>query len=412
MTEKTTTQMKGGNHLKKRILGILLAVLLMLALGPTASAAELQGDTNRNGTIDVTFTVTKGPNGFFETESGEYLYLRELHVPYFDLALYGLEQYYYNPDCYTSSSGQQPGTALTAAGVVTTMHVFIYATEVFQFGEDEADAGKGLHADDLDEWVSWSQGAGSSFMSFWDHSTNLNYFLDYEYPLGHEGWGSTSDQQALHDGSHISLHRITGDAMGSFYAFMQTDDGVRDFGTVTKGDTLDLTLMRTVANMFTGSSTTFRPLPDTEVYIINADDFEGQPTYVPEDDPNQPDVKWESLDYTDEDGRITIDSSELEPGTYYISAEGYDEGSERGPSTYILKVKKPVADVRFGDVNNDGNVNSTDAVLLLKHTAGTLGAADFVEEAADVNGDELVNSTDAVLILKYTAGTISAFPVE
>ncbi len=386
--------------MKKRIISILIAALLLAAIMPTGTAAiQLQGDTNRNGTVDIIFTVTKGPEGFFETETGDYLYMEELHVPYFDLALYGLERYYYNPECYTGSSGQQPGTALTAAGVVTTMHMFIYATEVFQFGEDPDDAGKGLHADDLSTWVSWSQGAGSSFMSFWDHSTNLNYFLDYEYPLGREGWGSTSDQQALHDGSHVSLHRITGNAMGSVYGLMETEDGTRDFGEVTEGESITLTLKRTVASMASGSSTSYRALPDTDVYILNEDDFAGQKV-----------TKWTSLGYTDENGQITVPGT-LEPGRYYISANGNPD-AERGPSVFVLTVKRDTGDVVFGDVNGDGLVNSGDAVLVLKHTAGTLGSADFIEAAADVNGDELINSGDAVLILKRTAGTIPAFPVE
>ena len=388
--------------MKKRMISILIAALLLAAIMPTGTAAiQLQGDTNRNGTVDIIFTVTKGPEGFFETETGDYLYMEELHVPYFDLALYGLEGYYYNPECYTGSGGQQPGTALTAAGVVTTMHMFIYATEVFMFGEDPSDAGKGLHADDLSTWVSWSQGAGSSFMSFWDHSTNLNYFLDYEYPLGREGWGSTSDQQALHDGSHVSLHRITGGAMGSVYGLMETEDGTRDFGQVTEGESITLTLKRTVASMASGSATSYAVLRSTDVYILSEDEFAGQKLGTD---------KWERLGYTDENGQITVPGT-LAPGRYYISANGNPD-SERGPSVFVLTVKRDTGDVVFGDVNGDGLVNSGDAVLVLKHTAGTLGSADFIEAAADVNGDELINSGDAVLILKRTAGTIPAFPVE
>ena len=38
--------------------------------------------------------------------------------------------------------------------------------------------------------------------------------------------------------------------------------------------------------------------------------------------------------------------------------------------------------------------------------------AEFIEGAADVNGDGEIDSVDAVLILKFKAGTITKFPVE
>ena len=200
-------------------------------------------------------------------------------------------------------------------------------------------------------------------------------------------------------GTNETNYRITGNAMGSVYGLMETEDGTRDFGEVTEGESITLTLKRTVASMASGSSTSYRVLPDTDVYILNEDDFAGQKV-----------TKWTSLGYTDEKGQITVPGT-LEPGRYYISANGNPD-SERGPSVFVLTVKRDTGDVVFGDVNGDGLVNSGDAVLVLKHTAGTLGSADFIEAAADVNGDELINSGDAVLILKRTAGTIPAFPVE
>jgi len=75
-------------------------------------------------------------------------------------------------------------------------------------------------------------------------------------------------------------------------------------------------------------------------------------------------------------------------------------------------VSTKVADYIPGDVNDDGRVNSTDAVLVLRHAAGTLGQIELLENAADVNGDEKINSSDAVLILRRAGNLISAFPIE
>jgi len=70
--------------------------------------------------------------------------------------------------------------------------------------------------------------------------------------------------------------------------------------------------------------------------------------------------------------------------------------------------------ILYGDVNGDGNINSTDAGLILQYYVGKIttfpGANGAV--AANVNGDSNINSTDAGLILQYYVGKISIFPVQ
>ncbi|MBQ7874158.1 MAG: dockerin type I repeat-containing protein [Oscillospiraceae bacterium] len=387
--------------MKKKILSVFLAVLMLVLMLPVqAMAVEYpEGDTNKNGTVEVTFTISDGTDNFYLAKNQENLFNRVLNVPYFDIALYGLEEYYYNPDCYTGGS-QGAGTKETAEGVVTTMHVFIYATEMFMLDVPAEDLGKGKHNEELFEYISWTQGAGSSFMKFWNGSTNLNYYLDYQFPLGREGWGSTSDQQALHDGSNVSVHLIVDEfVMGSQYAFFENAEGVRDFGEISEGDAMTLTLYTTAGSGY-GGATTFAILPETAVYFINKNDYAGQPI-----------TEWTKLGTTAADGTIKV-PSDLAAGTYYFSSMGEVVGSnERGPAAYILKVKRAAGNYTFGDVNGDGKINSSDAVLVLQSTAGTLGEAEFIEGAADVNGDGKVNSSDAVLILQLTAGTITEFPV-
>jgi uncharacterized repeat protein (TIGR02543 family) len=60
-----------------------------------------------------------------------------------------------------------------------------------------------------------------------------------------------------------------------------------------------------------------------------------------------------------------------------------------------------------GDVNGDGVVSTTDAVLILRHAAGILTPRDYINFcfiAADVNGDGKVDTADAILILRMVAG--------
>lgn len=392
--------------MKKRLHSLLIVLCLMLGMLPVTAfaAAPLQGDTNRNGTVDVTMTITQGTDGFYAApNSAQQLIVEELNVPYFDLALYGLEARYYNPDCYTGSS-QQAGTAQTADGVVTTMHVFIWATEVYVLGYDPADAGKGYGKEDIKDYLDFdadgSGGAGSTYMKFWHGSTNLNYYLDYAFPLGREGWGSTSDQQALTDGTAINIHLIGSgsSASGSNFSFFEDADGQRDRLTITQGDTPTLTLKRTITNYGHATPTTI--LPNTAVYYINADDYVGQKV-----------TRWTSAGTTDENGCITL-PQDLEPGTYYLSSLGQDGGFQLAPAGFVLKVTKQLGDIKLGDVNGDDEVTSLDAVLVLRRVAGTLGNSDFTQLAADVNADEAITSLDAVLILKWVAGTITKFPGE
>lgn len=59
--------------------------------------------------------------------------------------------------------------------------------------------------------------------------------------------------------------------------------------------------------------------------------------------------------------------------------------------------------VKKGDANGDGVVNSVDALLVLKQSAGLIKQDGAYSLAMDSNKDGVVNSADALLILKYSA---------
>ena len=63
----------------------------------------------------------------------------------------------------------------------------------------------------------------------------------------------------------------------------------------------------------------------------------------------------------------------------------------------------------MGDVNNNGEVTVTDAIIVMKYCVGetTLDSAQFAR--ADVNKSGTVTVADAVKILGYSIGAITEF---
>jgi hypothetical protein len=65
----------------------------------------------------------------------------------------------------------------------------------------------------------------------------------------------------------------------------------------------------------------------------------------------------------------------------------------------------------LGDVNHDGLVDSTDALIVLSADVG-LNTSQFCPmNCGDVNGDGLVDSTDGLIVLSYDVGMSVPFPV-
>lgn len=65
----------------------------------------------------------------------------------------------------------------------------------------------------------------------------------------------------------------------------------------------------------------------------------------------------------------------------------------------------------LGDVNADGQVNSTDALIILSGDAGISILPYCPAACGDINEDGLLNSTDALILLSYEIGFSIPFPV-
>lgn len=69
-----------------------------------------------------------------------------------------------------------------------------------------------------------------------------------------------------------------------------------------------------------------------------------------------------------------------------------------------------MGDVLYGDVNLDGRVDITDAVLLNKAVAGAVALDDTAKRNADCDGSNEVGANDAVVLLKFLVHIINSIP--
>ena len=395
--------------------------------------------------VTVKIAITMGENEYLWMEETETIMLeQEMEVPYFDLELYGLSHVYYNPYCYVDEAGnirtqQKAGNKETAYGVVTTLHALIYATEMYYLGYDEDIIGTGYsHTQDQDgdgksdfqEALNVTANAGSTFTYMWGDGGNLNYHLNYSYPLAYEGWGSTSDQQALNDGDVISIHFITGSASGSAFGFFAVNDENNtydkneqlDHATVTQGETIKLTHYR--ASQGDNYNSRFDTVGNKELYWVEQGD-ESYNVEVEEENGNWYRDGFGGLTAdafkTNANGEIVIDTTYIEPGTYYIAARGgftagngqagsdgfVSRGAEAGPAYFVLTVEPGAEpEITMGDLTGDGVVDTEDAGIIIDYYYGIRELTSEQLKAADVNGDGVVDTEDAGKVIDYYYGLI------
>lgn len=101
------------------------------------------------------------------------------------------------------------------------------------------------------------------------------------------------------------------------------------------------------------------------------------------------------------------------PGTYQFKASAdadsqVSESSEDNNTASLnLTILPPSCNI--GDINNDGKIDSTDARLVLRYTAGLEKFTNEQKKRADVNADGQINSIDALQINQYFLGLIKSF---
>ena len=333
-------------------------------------------------------------------QSGQTVALKKVTVPYFDLALYGLEDFYFASEDYGPASGDptggpgsalDPGTKEFAYGKITMLHLFLYATEVYYLGIDPADAGKGYLADNGimgTDIFSYSGSTGSIFLqNIWKYDLNLNYYLNYEYPLASAGWGSTCDQILLREGDIVTLGHF------SDWSFFNDTTSIFNYIVADKtdpvqGDKIKLELYHAGADMY-GTYNTAHTLIDysPSVYCTPVNDIvSGDVT------------TWQYVGNAEADGSLVVDTSTLAPGEYIFALAGQPGKENPGaicstPGGIRLTIhEKPVVK---GDINGDGVINSTDVMALFN----AINSGDDLDATvADVNGDGVIDARDVMAL--------------
>ena len=145
----------------------------------------------------------------------------EVNVPYFDLGLYGLSDYYRYPT-KNGSGNYVEGEVIKRP---TALHLYLYMIGVYYLGyspeevvtgqakivgEDgnrgvENMLGETAYKDDKLA-LNLTGSATSMYMQqFWGHDENLMYYRNHVYPLMSAGWGSTADYILLADDDTIDV---------------------------------------------------------------------------------------------------------------------------------------------------------------------------------------------------------------
>ena len=333
-------------------------------------------------------------------QSGQTVALKKVTVPYFDLALYGLEDFYFASEDYGPASGDptggpgsalDPGTKEFAYGKITMLHLFLYATEVYYLGIDPADAGKGYLANNGimgTDIFNYSGSTGSIFLqNIWNYDLNLNYYLNYEYPLASAGWGSTCDQILLRDGDIVTLGHF------SDYSFFNDTTSIFNYIVADKtdpvqGDKIKLELYHAGADMY-GTYNTAHTLIDysPSVYCTPVNGIvSGDVT------------TWKYVGNAEADGSLVVDTSTLAPGEYIFALAGQPGKENPGaicstPGGIRLTIhEKPVVK---GDINGDGVIDSTDVMALFN----AINSGDDLDATvADVNGDGVIDARDVMAL--------------
>lgn len=92
-----------------------------------------------------------------------------------------------------------------------------------------------------------------------------------------------------------------------------------------------------------------------------------------------------------------------------VTAENGEKRTYSITVNYTAPEQPKPTDITLGDVDMDGKITITDALLIFKHKSGEKTLSADAQKAADTNKNGSVDIADALLIFKYKSGEISSF---
>lgn len=330
--------MADRRHGSKKLLALLLSLFMILSLIPASAFAEVHRapasadgvDVQFSFSHDENFVVAKNHSGVSSTPMAK----ERVKLKYFDLANYGLEKFYFHTGSY-GKDDEVKGTAETAKGHITLLHLYIYMAEVYYMGIDPDDVGQGALREKIGtELFSMNGKAGSMYLtSFLNFDSNLNYYVNGEFPQASEGWGATADQIELNDGDDVQIGHFTntnffGSKLAGFNVLNCKEEA-------NAGERLSITAERHWQNLMKpdGSGTGIFPSNVSKLSVIKASDF----THEKISECNA----FKTLD-KNEDGSFELDTTGMATGRYFIAMEGQKDPEQdkvvSTPAVAILDV--------------------------------------------------------------------------
>lgn len=268
----------------KRVLLILLAIVLALPVC-AGSALAAGGDYSKGKTVYFTLSCDGVPVLGNDPDQTVLSHVK-VTVPYFDLAEYGLEDFYRLPAASFEEGGGYVGSEVVQSP--TALHLYLYMIEKYYMGMKDADCCQGygdfagnyspvynMNGEALEGFdrvaLNITGSATSMYMQqFWGHDENLMYYVNHQYPLQCAGRGSTADFILLEDGMTIDVAMFTDWSFyhdGGAFVFFNQDEY-----TIAKGQTLTVQTLKTeTVACEDGSSYESTPIPGLNVSAYTLD---------------------------------------------------------------------------------------------------------------------------------------------
>ena len=300
-------QRKGVEKMKRKLQGwrILALITVLVMLLTTVPALAFAESAKTRGSEDETVTVyvTISDDGNFVTgnDTERTVMARvPVTVSYFDLADYGLQDYYrYEADSFENGGGYIGDKVIRQP---TLLHCYIRILEQYYLNGEKLEVGKSKLPGAQHCALSLSGAPCSLFMpEFWGHDLNLLYYVDHAFPLMAKGWGSTADYILLQDGMEIDLGMFSDWNFYHYGAFAYFDSTEK---TAFSGIPFELTMLAASTRAAENGASAEEDVPMERETIRISKDL-GR--------------TWEAAEaVTDSSGKVQLTMND--PGVYYISA--------------------------------------------------------------------------------------------
>ena len=297
--------------------GKTITVTFTITVKEAPHGLDAQYNYDETPAKEVTVYVTISNDGVpLKGRDGTVLCHKAITVPYFDLANYGLEEFYR----YHTENGEGKYIDENIVQRPTGLHLYLYLLERYFIGLPDEECCKGkydrdklasfkleddvLYMDDEPAYTADSFAAltitgspTSLYMAnFWGHDENLMYYRNHCFPYMSPGWGSTSDYIVLSDGDTWDVAMFTNwsfwSSGGAFTCFDKDAYNARPGMQLT---------VNTQAYGTTFEGSDFSPFSNLDVFLYND--------------------KWEQIEQYKEaaDGKSTFSfTAPTEEGTYYL----------------------------------------------------------------------------------------------